>query len=44
MADQMQGVTSDNYIVDNKPGQGGSLALVGAELPRSQPNEPIHRK
>lgn len=27
MADQMQGVTGDNFIVDNKPGQGGSLAL-----------------
>ncbi|VWX61807.1 conserved exported hypothetical protein [Burkholderiales bacterium 8X] len=27
MADQMQGVTGDNYIVDNKPGQGGSIGL-----------------
>lgn len=27
MADQMNGVTGNNYIVDNKPGQGGSIGL-----------------
>jgi tripartite-type tricarboxylate transporter receptor subunit TctC len=27
MAEQLHGATGDNYIVDNKPGQGGSIAL-----------------
>lgn len=27
MADQLQQVIGDNYIVENRPGQGGSLAL-----------------
>lgn len=27
MAERLQRVTGDNYIVDNKPGQGGSLSL-----------------
>lgn len=27
LADQLKGVTGDTYIVDNKPGQGGSIAM-----------------
>lgn len=27
MAEKMQAVTGENYIVDNKPGQGGSIAM-----------------
>ena len=27
MADRLHGATGENYIVDNRPGQGGSLAL-----------------
>lgn len=27
LSEKLRGVTGDNYIVDNKPGQGGSLAL-----------------
>lgn len=27
VADKLRGVTGNNYIVDNKPGQGGSIAL-----------------
>jgi tripartite-type tricarboxylate transporter receptor subunit TctC len=27
MAERLRGVTGDNYVVENRPGQGGSLAL-----------------
>ena len=27
LAERMRAITGDNYVVDNRPGQGGSLAL-----------------
>jgi tripartite-type tricarboxylate transporter receptor subunit TctC len=27
LAEKMQGVTGDNYVIENRPGQGGSIAL-----------------
>jgi tripartite-type tricarboxylate transporter receptor subunit TctC len=36
LAEKLRVVTGDNYIVDNKPGQGGSLAL--GELAKAPPD------
>jgi len=37
LADKLAAVTGDNYIIENRPGAGGSLAL--ASLPRLRPME-----
>lgn len=36
MVEKMQGVTGDNYIVENRPGQGGSIAL--GQLAKAPPD------
>ena len=36
LADKLRGITGDSYIVDNRPGQGGSLAM--GVLAKSPPN------
>lgn len=36
IADRLRGVTGDQYIVENRPGQGGSLAL--GELAKANPD------
>lgn len=36
LAERLRAVTGDNYIVENRPGQGGSLAL--SQLAKSPPN------
>lgn len=36
LAERLRGLTGDNYVVENRPGQGGSLAL--GQLAKSAPN------
>jgi len=36
LAERLRAITGDNYVVENRPGQGGSLAL--SQLAKSAPN------